>query len=506
MPPRYRRYPIGVKQHAVERIQSGESVGAVARELGVDRTTLYRWRLKAIQTTGADATADAACVGRQQHIQELEAEIARLEAALRRKELESDFLANALRRVAEIRKQKSLSAGKTSARRICCTAEAQGKLSILRMRTEPRWLRPALRTAETKCNAMQRDATFNWKMYEVDTCPQHGSPPHAVDPVAGPRPRRRAIKCNAMQRQLEDLRAVAWHPAAGSLYLPSAPVRQNATRCDINWRIRGTKPAIHRLLQPAPRCLSAAGAARFPSAPARQNATRCDINWRIRGAHPAIHRPGNPPHAAYPPPGPPSFPSAPVRQNATRCDSKLENPRSEASHPPARQSAPRCLSAAGAAQRPIRSGATKCDAMRHKLKIPAERTQPSTGSRNPPHAADPPPGPPSFPPAPVRQNATRCDMNWRIPAERTQPSTGSRNPPHAAGAAHQPTPGRRTLHAGLTKVDAPSQRPPAIGYNRNVHSERNCVPSYFFSSFYPYPNDAHPRKRRGNPRRRAGRH
>lgn len=45
----YRRHPIGLKQQAVERMKLGESVSGLARELGVDRITLYRWRLKSTQ-------------------------------------------------------------------------------------------------------------------------------------------------------------------------------------------------------------------------------------------------------------------------------------------------------------------------------------------------------------------------------------------------------------------------------------------------------------------------
>src|ERR1035438_9072455 len=40
----YRRHPIGLKQQAVERMNLGENVSALARELGVDRINLYRWR------------------------------------------------------------------------------------------------------------------------------------------------------------------------------------------------------------------------------------------------------------------------------------------------------------------------------------------------------------------------------------------------------------------------------------------------------------------------------
>ena len=45
----YRRYPIAMKQQAVERMKLGENISALARELGVDRINLYRWRTKPIK-------------------------------------------------------------------------------------------------------------------------------------------------------------------------------------------------------------------------------------------------------------------------------------------------------------------------------------------------------------------------------------------------------------------------------------------------------------------------
>jgi transposase-like protein len=45
----YRRHPIGLKQQAVERMNLGENVSALARELGVDRINLYRWRAELIK-------------------------------------------------------------------------------------------------------------------------------------------------------------------------------------------------------------------------------------------------------------------------------------------------------------------------------------------------------------------------------------------------------------------------------------------------------------------------
>src|ERR1039458_8652101 len=50
----YRRHPIGLKQQAVERMNLGENVSALARELGVGRINLYRWRAELIKVPSGE--------------------------------------------------------------------------------------------------------------------------------------------------------------------------------------------------------------------------------------------------------------------------------------------------------------------------------------------------------------------------------------------------------------------------------------------------------------------
>jgi len=111
----YRRHPIGLKQQAVERMNLGENVSALARELGVDRINLYRWRAELIKVPSGEpgVTYDP----QQQRMQELEAKIAGLEGTLGRKEMELDFFVGALRRIKEIRQQRSVSGEKASTRK-----------------------------------------------------------------------------------------------------------------------------------------------------------------------------------------------------------------------------------------------------------------------------------------------------------------------------------------------------------------------------------------------------
>lgn len=90
-------------REAVERLKQGESAGAVARELGVDRRGLQRWerRLNA-------STAEA---GRpRQREATLAKEVEKLKRALADKVLEVDFLRGALHKIEE-RRRKSASGG-----------------------------------------------------------------------------------------------------------------------------------------------------------------------------------------------------------------------------------------------------------------------------------------------------------------------------------------------------------------------------------------------------------
>jgi transposase-like protein len=101
----YRRYPVGMKQQVVGRMEAGENVKALARELGIDRTLLYVWKRKA-----AGQPQDL----RDQRIRELEAKVGQLEGALGRQVQEVDFFAAALRGIAALRRQKSGSGERAS--------------------------------------------------------------------------------------------------------------------------------------------------------------------------------------------------------------------------------------------------------------------------------------------------------------------------------------------------------------------------------------------------------
>jgi transposase-like protein len=88
---------------AVERLNQGESSRGVAKELGVDRRTLERWRDRLNSGepyVGQPRTREAG----------LKKEVEKLQKALAEKVLEVDFLRGALHKIA-VRRQQSGNSG-----------------------------------------------------------------------------------------------------------------------------------------------------------------------------------------------------------------------------------------------------------------------------------------------------------------------------------------------------------------------------------------------------------
>src|ERR1017187_6445555 len=112
----YRRYPVGMKQQVIGRMEAGANVKALAGELGINRTLLYVWKRKAAgQPYGiaADGPQDL----RDQRIRELEAKVAQLEGTLGRRGQEIDFFGSGFRGIAVLRQQKSGSGERASTER-----------------------------------------------------------------------------------------------------------------------------------------------------------------------------------------------------------------------------------------------------------------------------------------------------------------------------------------------------------------------------------------------------
>jgi transposase-like protein len=92
---------------AVERMRTCESVGELAKELGVTQRCLYKWRRK-LETVepGEEASRPAT------HATAHRKEILQLKRLLAEKAMEVDFLKGALQKV-EARRQRSNDSGET---------------------------------------------------------------------------------------------------------------------------------------------------------------------------------------------------------------------------------------------------------------------------------------------------------------------------------------------------------------------------------------------------------
>lgn len=101
-----KKYTEEFRRQAVERMKETDDVKALARELGVDRHSLYDWRKRA-----ADLSDRRAANGRRSN---QEKEISELKRLLAEKTLEVDFFRGALQKVAARRQANSDNGEKVS--------------------------------------------------------------------------------------------------------------------------------------------------------------------------------------------------------------------------------------------------------------------------------------------------------------------------------------------------------------------------------------------------------
>jgi transposase len=100
-----KRYSRKFQRMAVERMKASEDVAELARELGVTRRCLYKWRRKLeIIEPGEEALRPST------HASAHRKEIHRLKQLLAEKTLEVDFFRGALQKI-EARRQRSSDSG-----------------------------------------------------------------------------------------------------------------------------------------------------------------------------------------------------------------------------------------------------------------------------------------------------------------------------------------------------------------------------------------------------------
>ncbi len=109
------KYSPEFKRSAVDRVVSGESPAAVARDLGIRRKFLYAWKAEGKGSGSAQpATQEPAPDPEQCEIARLQKQVAELERLNGRQAAELDFFAAALRNVKETRQKSGSVSGEES--------------------------------------------------------------------------------------------------------------------------------------------------------------------------------------------------------------------------------------------------------------------------------------------------------------------------------------------------------------------------------------------------------
>lgn len=97
---KWRRHTLEFKRQAVERMKTCENIGALARELKVQRKLLYTWKYQ-FEGRPEPRHANLGMTAEDRKEKQHREEIAKLKAALADKTLENDFFRSALLKIEE---------------------------------------------------------------------------------------------------------------------------------------------------------------------------------------------------------------------------------------------------------------------------------------------------------------------------------------------------------------------------------------------------------------------
>ena len=112
---KWRRHTLEFKRQAVERMKTCENIGALARELKIQRKLLYIWKYQ-FEGRPEPRHANLAKTAEERKEDPFRREIAQLKGALGEKTLEIDFFKSALLRIKERREQSDETGGSASTR------------------------------------------------------------------------------------------------------------------------------------------------------------------------------------------------------------------------------------------------------------------------------------------------------------------------------------------------------------------------------------------------------
>lgn len=103
---KWRRHTLEFKRQVVERMKTCANIGALARELEVERKLLYTWRYQ-LEGRPEPRRANYGVTAEERKEKQLRDEVSKLKSALAERVLENDFLKSALLRVREERQRMS---------------------------------------------------------------------------------------------------------------------------------------------------------------------------------------------------------------------------------------------------------------------------------------------------------------------------------------------------------------------------------------------------------------
>jgi transposase-like protein len=112
---KWRRHSVEFKRQVVERMKTCENVGALARELKLERKLLYTWKYQ-FEGRPEPRHANLGTTAEDRKEKAHRDEIARLKSALAEKTLENDFFRSALLRVKPGRRQSTATGASASTR------------------------------------------------------------------------------------------------------------------------------------------------------------------------------------------------------------------------------------------------------------------------------------------------------------------------------------------------------------------------------------------------------
>jgi transposase-like protein len=110
---KWRRHTEEFKRQVVERMKTCENIGALARELKLERKLLYTWKHQ-LEGQPEPRRANLGKTAEERKDKQLRDEITKLKSALAEKTLENDFFRSALLKIKEARRKNTAGGASTS--------------------------------------------------------------------------------------------------------------------------------------------------------------------------------------------------------------------------------------------------------------------------------------------------------------------------------------------------------------------------------------------------------